>query len=123
VQRMARSGLELIVGITHDPTFGPLVLFGAGGTGAELQRDTTLALPPLTDVDVDEMLRSLRISPLLFGYRNTEPVDVAALADLLARIGRLADDVDEVAELDCNPVIASPNGVTVVDAKLRLRPT
>jgi len=121
VQPMVRPGLELIVGITHDPNFGPLVLFGAGGTGAELQRDTALAIPPLTDGDVDEMMRSLRISPLLFGYRNTEPVDVAALADFVSRIGRLADDVDEIAELDCNPVIASPDGVTVVDAKLRLR--
>ena len=121
VQPMARPGLELIVGITHDPNFGPLVLFGAGGTGAELQRDTALAIPPLTDVDVDEMLRSLRISPLFFGYRNTEPVDVAALADLVSRIGRLADDIDEIAELDCNPVIVSPDGVVVVDAKVRLR--
>ncbi len=122
VQPMVPPGVELIIGIHHDPAFGPLVLFGMGGFSAELQRDTALGVPPLTDVDVDALLRSLRGSPLLFGYRNSAPADVRALTELLGRIGRLAEDVDEIAELDCNPVIVSANGAVVVDAKLRLVP-
>src|SRR6476619_3872513 len=94
VQPMAPAGVELIVGINHEPTFGPLVLFGMGGFDAELQRDTALAIPPLTDAD--------------------------ALRDLVGRIGLLAEEVVEIAELDCNPVIVSPSGALVVDAKLRL---
>ena len=78
VQPMVPPGVELIVGINHDPTFGPLVLFGMGGFAAELQRDTALAVPPLTDADVDRLVRSLRGSPLLFGFRNSDPVDVEA---------------------------------------------
>jgi acetate---CoA ligase (ADP-forming) len=123
LQPMADPGVELIAGVTRDPQFGPLVVFGMGGVAAELQRDTSLRLPPLTDVDVQEMLRSLRGSPLLFGYRGSQPVDTAALADVLARVSRLAETLPELAELDCNPVIASPSGALVVDVKLRLAPT
>ena len=120
LQRMADPGIELIVGITRDPQFGPLVVFGMGGVAAELQRDTSLRLPPLTDVDVHDMLTSLRGSPLLFGYRGSAPVDADALADVLGRVGRLAESLPELAELDCNPVIASAAGALVVDVKLRL---
>lgn len=122
LQPMAPPGVEVIVGIHHEPTFGPLVLFGMGGFTAELQRDTVLAIPPLRDVVVDRMLRSLRASTLLFGYRHSRPVDVEALADLLHRIGFLAETLDEVAELDCNPVVVSSDGALVLDAKLRLVP-
>jgi acyl-CoA synthetase (NDP forming)/RimJ/RimL family protein N-acetyltransferase len=120
VQPMVPTGVELIVGINHDPTFGPLVLFGMGGFAAELQHDVALAVPPFTDVDVDRLIRSLRGSPLLFGFRNSQPVDTDALADVLGRIGQLAEEIDEIAELDCNPLVASGDGVLVVDAKLRL---
>jgi acyl-CoA synthetase (NDP forming)/GNAT superfamily N-acetyltransferase len=122
VEPMAAAGIELIAGITRDRRFGSLVVFGMGGFAAELQRDVILRIPPLTDVEIDGMAKSLRSSPLLFGYRHTPPVDAAALRDLLARIGRLAEDLPEVADLDCNPVIVSPDGVIVVDAKLRLAP-
>ena len=122
VQRMAEPGVELIAGINHDPQFGALVVFGIGGTAAELQHDTTMRIPPLTDVDLDEMLRALRGSPLLFGYRSAPPVDTVALADVLARVGSLAADIPELVELDCNPVVATPSGVVVVDVKLRLAP-
>jgi acyl-CoA synthetase (NDP forming) len=120
VQSMVDAGVELIVGIHHDPTFGPLVLFGAGGFAADLDHDAVLLVPPLTDADIDEAIRSLRRSPLLFGYRSSPQVDVDALHDLLARVGRLASDIPEIAELDCNPVIATPAGAVVVDAKVRL---
>ena len=120
VQPMAASGVELIVGVTHDPVFGPLVLFGMGGVTSELVRDTALRFVPLTVFDAHEMVRSLRSSPLLFGYRNAPPVDVAAVEALLLRIGRLAEDVPELAELDCNPVVASSSAATVLDVKLRI---
>ncbi len=122
VQAMASPGVELIAGINHDPQFGALVVFGAGGTAAELQRDTTLRIPPITDVDVEEMLRSLRCSPLLFGYRNSPPVDTDALAAVLVRVGLLAADVPEIVEMDCNPLVATAGGVLAVDVKMRLAP-
>jgi acetyl coenzyme A synthetase (ADP forming)-like protein len=122
VQPMVAPGVELIAGVTHDPIFGPLVIFGMGGVTAELVRDTALRIVPLTDVDVHEMVRSLRSSPLLFGYRNAPAVDVAALEQMLLRIGRLAEDVPELAELDCNPVVAHPTGAIVLDVKVRLAP-
>ena len=84
VQPMVEPGIETIVGVTQDPSFGPLVLFGMGGVGAELVRDTALRLVPLTDVDAADLVRSLRSTPLLFGYRGAAPADVDALEDLLA---------------------------------------
>jgi acetyl coenzyme A synthetase (ADP forming)-like protein len=122
VQPTVSSGVELIAGVTHDALFGPLVLFGMGGTTAELLSDTALRLVPLTDVDAHEMVRSLRTSPLLFGYRNTPKVDVEAIEDVLLRISRLAEDMSEIAELDCNPIIASPAGVVALDVKVRIAP-
>jgi acyl-CoA synthetase (NDP forming) len=120
---MVQSGIETIVGVTEDPSFGPLVLFGMGGVGAELVRDTALRLVPLTDVDATDLVRSLRSSPLLFGYRGAPPADVTALEDLLLRVGMLADELPEVRELDCNPVVVRPDGVLAIDIKIRLART
>jgi acyl-CoA synthetase (NDP forming) len=122
VQPMVEPGMETIVGVTRDPLFGSLVVFGMGGTAAELIRDTALRILPITDVDAHEMIRSLRTSPLLFGYRGTPPADVEALENLLLRVGRLADDIPEVAEMDCNPVIVSPAAATAVDVKIHVVP-
>jgi acyl-CoA synthetase (NDP forming) len=122
VQPMVEAGVETIVGVTHDPSFGPLVLFGMGGVAAELLRDTSLRIVPITDVDAHEAVRSLRSSPLLFGYRGAPEVDVAALEDVVIRVGQLADALPEVAEMDCNPVIVSPQGATAVDVRVRLAP-
>jgi acetyl coenzyme A synthetase (ADP forming)-like protein len=122
VQPMVAPGVETIVGVTRDRSFGSLVLFGMGGYAAELTRDTQLRIVPLTDVDAHELVRELRASALLFGYRNTPHVDVDALEHVLLRVGRLADALPEVAELDCNPVVVSPDGATIVDWKVRLEP-
>jgi acyl-CoA synthetase (NDP forming) len=122
VQRMAAPGVETIVGVTQDPSFGPLVLFGSGGVTAELLADRTLRLVPMTDVDAHEVVRSLRGSPLLFGYRGQPEVDVAALEDLLLRVSHLADEIPEVNEMDLNPVIVSVTGAVAVDMKVRVRP-
>jgi acyl-CoA synthetase (NDP forming) len=123
VQPMVSSGIETIVGVTEDPSFGPLVLFGMGGVGAELVRDTALRLVPLTDLDAADLVRSLRSSPLLFGYRGAPPADVGALEDLLLRIGMLADEIPQVRELDCNPVVVRPDGVLAIDIKIRIART
>jgi acyl-CoA synthetase (NDP forming) len=120
VQPMVPEGVETIVGVTHDRSFGPLVMFGMGGTTAELLRDRSFRVLPVTDVDAAELVRSLRTSPLLFGYRNTPEVDIGALEELLLRVGCLADELPEVAEMDANPVIVSPSGAIAVDMKLRL---
>ena len=120
VQPMAPEGLEVIVGAVSDPDFGPQVLFGLGGVDVELLGDHCLRLAPLTDVDVAEMLGGLRGSPLLTGWRGSRPVDTDALAQVLHRVSRLVVDLPEVVELDCNPVIATPSGAVVVDARARV---
>jgi len=122
VQAMTEPGIETIVGVVHDPSFGPLVLFGMGGTAAELVRDTATRIVPVTDIDAQELVRALRTSPLLFGYRGAPPADVDALEELIIRIGILADALPQVAELDCNPVIVSSSGAIAVDVKILLRP-
>ena len=122
VQPMAEPGVEMIAGITQDPAFGPLVMVGAGGVTAELLGDRTFRITPLTDHDAAEAVRSLRLSPLLFGYRGRPRAAVDQLEDLLLRLGRLADDHPEITELDCNPVIVTPTTAVVVDAKIRITP-
>jgi acyl-CoA synthetase (NDP forming) len=122
VQRMHRAEVELVVGVTADPTFGPVVLLGLGGVTTDLLGDRAFRLAPLTDLDAAGLCRELRASPLLFGYRGRPPADVPALEDLLLRVGRLADELPELAELDLNPVMLDVVGLSVVDVKLRLAP-
>ncbi|MER6046546.1 GNAT family N-acetyltransferase [Streptomyces sp. NPDC001793] len=122
VQPMAQRGTELLAGVVQDEVFGALVVFGSGGTTSELLADHAARLAPLTDTDVHELLTAPRCAPLLFGYRGAEPVDLASLKDLLARLSLMADDLPELAEAECNPVIARPDGSTVVDARIRLLP-
>lgn len=122
VQAMSKPGTEVIVGLVNDPSFGPLVMFGLGGTATELYRDTVYRIVPLTDVDAAEMVTAPRAAPLLTGYRGSEPVDLRSLEDLLLRVSTLADLVPEVAELDMNPVIARNDGIDIVDARVRLAP-
>src|SRR5215469_2887233 len=120
VQRMASEGAEMIVGLVQDPQFGPVIACGAGGTAVELLRDVSVRLTPLTESQADEMIRRLATFPLLDGYRGRPKADVAALRDLVLRLGALAEDLPEVVELDLNPVIVGPNGAGVVDARVRL---
>ena len=124
VQEMVGDGLEMVVGVTHDPSFGPIILTGMGGTLVELLRDVSVRITPLTDRDVDEMLSDLRMAPLLRGYRGSAPADLGALKDLLFRINALVEDVPEVAELDLNPVFVREEGqgVAAVDVRLKLVP-
>lgn len=120
VQPMAAGEAELVAGISHDPLFGSLVMLGLGGVHTDIFGDRTYRLVPLTEHDADRMWRSLRAAPLLTGYRGSTPVNTDAIADLVLRLGRLADELPEVAELDLNPIIVSASGAVVVDAKMRL---
>jgi acetyl coenzyme A synthetase (ADP forming)-like protein len=122
VQPMAGPGVELIAGIVRDDNFGPLILFGLGGVAAELLRDRGVRVAPISDLEADELVHSLRGTPLLTGYRGADPVDVRAIADLLVRLGLLARDIPQICEVDLNPVIASPTGVVAVDARVRVAP-
>ncbi len=122
VQPMAAAGVELLIGVVHDASFGPVIACGAGGTSAELLGDVAVRITPLTDTDASEMLRSLRMFPLLDGYRGAERCDIGAVEDALLRLSALVEDHPEVAELDANPLLAGPDGALIVDARIRLAP-
>jgi acetyl coenzyme A synthetase (ADP forming)-like protein len=121
VQPMAPDGVELIVGVVNDRSFGPVLACGAGGTAAELISDVAVRITPLTDVDAREMLRSLRTFPLLDGYRGSAACDLGAIEDVLLRISAMVEAHPEILELDCNPLIATPNGAVIVDSRVRVQ--
>ncbi|MGD0379087.1 MAG: GNAT family N-acetyltransferase [Acidimicrobiales bacterium] len=120
IQPMVRGGVETIVGFVQNAEFGPQVIFGLGGTAVELLGDVVTRLAPLTDHDARDMVLGLRAAPLLLGYRGSQPVAIDSLIDVVLRVGRLAEDLPEIAELDCNPLIATPTGALVVDARMRI---
>jgi acetyl coenzyme A synthetase (ADP forming)-like protein len=122
VQAMAEPGPELLIGVVEDPTFGPVLACGAGGTQAELLKDVSVRVCPVTRGDVAEMLHSLRTFPLLTGYRGAPPVDLDKLAELLMRVSAMVEAHHEIAEMDLNPVIAGPSGSVAVDYRIRLQP-
>jgi acyl-CoA synthetase (NDP forming)/GNAT superfamily N-acetyltransferase len=116
----ARARVELVVGVTRADAVGPMAMVGLGGTWTDLLQDRAFGLVPLTDDEPAALLRSLRCAPVLMGHRGTPPVDLAAVEDLLLRLSALAADLPYVAELDLNPVVAGPDGVSVRDARVRL---
>jgi acetyl coenzyme A synthetase (ADP forming)-like protein len=124
VQPMVAGGTEVMIGMTHDPLFGPLVAFGLGGIHVEILGDVCFRVTPLTDRDAGEMVRGIRGSRLLEGYRGHPPADVAALEDVLLRVSRLVEEIPEIDELDLNPVFALPpgEGCRIVDARIRVKP-
>jgi acyl-CoA synthetase (NDP forming)/GNAT superfamily N-acetyltransferase len=122
VQRQIDAGVEMLTGISADPLLGPLVACGAGGTAADVLGDVAVRLAPLTDLEARRMVRSLSTFALLDGYRRAPRADIAALEDVLLRLGALADAHPEVAELDLNPVVVGESGATVLDARVRVEP-
>ncbi len=122
IQAMIGEGVETMIGISDDPSFGPLVAFGLGGIHVEILGDVRFRIAPLTDRDVDELLHGIRGFPLLQGYRGRTPADLDALRDVLLRMSRLAEEVPEIKEVDLNPVIAlAPGkGCRIVDARIRV---
>ena len=120
VQRMSEPGVEMIVGVVHDPQFGPVVACGAGGVLVELLKDVSVRLTPLTALDAEEMVRALKTFPLLTGYRGNPAHDVAALVDVILRVGALVEAHPEIGELDLNPIIVHERGATIVDARVQI---
>jgi acetyltransferase len=122
VQQMVRraQALELIVGASVDPLFGPVILFGHGGTAVEVVADRALALPPLNRPLARALVRRTRVAKLLAGYRDVPPVDEPALLDTLTAVSQLLAEVPEVAELDINPLLAGADGVIALDARVRV---
>ncbi|HJQ82499.1 MAG TPA: acetate--CoA ligase family protein, partial [Candidatus Binatia bacterium] len=122
LQRQVTGGIEALVGVTSDPTFGPLLVCGLGGVLVELLRDVAFHLTPVTDVDARDMLARLRAGRLLDGYRGMPPGDRDALVDVILRVSALVEVLPELRELDLNPVKVLPpgKGAIVVDARMRV---
>ncbi len=113
---------ELIVGISVDPTFGPVILFGKGGVGVEVLPDKAIGFPPLNTVLADELISRTRVKRLLEGFRNIPPVDLRALERVLVQVSQLAVDIAEIAELDINPLLVDHDGAIALDARIRVAP-
>ena len=124
VQAMARrpQGHELIIGVTTDPVFGPVILFGQGGIAVEVMNDSTIGLPPLNMVLAADMISRTRVSKLLAGYRNRAAADIDAICQTLIQVAQLVSDIAEIAELDINPLLADDKGVIALDARIRITP-
>lgn len=120
VQAMAPHGVACVIRTSEDPLFGPVVEFGLGGDTTDLLGDVAFAVPPLTDVDVADMVRAPRSAPRLFGYRGVPPLDVSALQDVLARVSVLADQLPELLHLEVNPVAVAVDGAYVLGATARV---
>ena len=122
VQKMATPGVSCVVRTDEDPLFGPVVSFSVAGPPTELLGDIGHRIPPLTDVDVSDLISSVKAAPMLHGHRGAAPVHRAALADLIARVSVLADNLPEVATVVLNPVNAHPGGVDVLGAEVTVAP-
>jgi acetate---CoA ligase (ADP-forming) len=123
VQEYVGGDFEVLIGMFEDPNFGPLLVFGLGGVFVELIEDVAFRIHPLTDVDAAEMVRDVKSAPLLQGYRGAVPADLPAIEDALLRVSAMIEDLPEIVEMDMNPVKVGPpgGGVTVVDARIRVR--
>jgi len=124
LQREVKGGVEALVGVTTDPTFGPLVVAGLGGVLVELLKEVSFRLTPVSDLDAEEMVEKLRSKRLLDGYRGAPPADRAALLAVIQRISALVEVIPELLELDLNPVKILPpgKGAIVVDGRMRIGP-
>ena len=122
VQKMARPGVEVIVGMSKDAQFGPVLMFGLGGIYVELFEDVTFALAPISRAAADRMIRRVKAHRLLEGLRASEPADLEGIRECLIRVGELVADFERIVELDINPLIAGPAelGNAVADVRIRI---
>ncbi len=120
VQKMARAGVEVIIGMSKDDQFGPVLMFGLGGILVEVLKDVSFRLVPLAKRDAAEMVREIKGYPLLEGYRGQEAVDISYLEELLLKVSDFVERNPEVKELDLNPVFAYSDGAVAVDARVIL---
>ena len=123
VQAMAqrRHAHELIVGVASDAVFGPVMLFGQGGTAVEVRKDRAVALPPLNNVLARDLIAQTRVAELLAGYRDRAAIDQGSLIGAMLKVSQMACDLPELVELDINPLLADAQGVLALDARVRVR--
>ncbi|MBW2030064.1 MAG: acetate--CoA ligase family protein [Deltaproteobacteria bacterium] len=120
VQAMARPGIEIIMGMTRDPQFGPVLMFGLGGVFVEILKDVTFRIVPLEKRDASEMIREIKGFKLLEGYRGQDPANIESLEDMLLKLSAFVDGKEEIKEIDMNPVFAYKDDALVVDARIIL---
>jgi acyl-CoA synthetase (NDP forming) len=118
VQQMARPGVEVIIGMTKDPQFGPVLMFGLGGVLVEVLKDVAFRIVPLTPRDARQMIREIKGFPILEGFRGQEPADLKALEGILLRLSSFVEQHPEIEEMDLNPVFAYGDGAVAVDARI-----
>jgi acyl-CoA synthetase (NDP forming) len=120
VQKMAPPGVQVIVGMSKDPQFGPVLMFGLGGILVELLKDVSFRIVPVTKRDAAEMIREIKGYPLLEGYRGQEPANIDALQDIIVRVSQFVERTPEIKELDLNPIFAYRDKAVSVDARIVL---
>jgi len=122
VQKMAKPGIEVIIGMTKDAQFGPVIMFGLGGILVEVLKDVSFRIVPMTKRDASEMITEIKGFPILKGYRGHDPADVPFLEDLIIKVSDFVEKNPEIKELDLNPVFAYKDGAIGVDARIILEP-
>jgi len=122
VQKMAKQGIEVIIGMTKDAQFGPVIMFGLGGILVEVLKDVSFRIVPMTKRDAAEMITEIKGFPILKGYRGQDPADVPFLEELIVKVSDFVDKNPEIKELDLNPVFAYKSGALAVDARIILEP-
>ncbi|KPK84849.1 MAG: hypothetical protein AMS27_08890 [Bacteroides sp. SM23_62_1] len=120
LQKMAEPGLELVMGMTKDPQFGPMLMFGLGGTFVEVIKDVSFRIVPLTNKDAGDMIRQIKAYRMLEGYREQPAVDIEYLEKLLLKLSEFIEENPEIKEMDINPLIAYSDGAVAVDARIIL---
>lgn len=120
IQGMARSGIEIIMGMIKDPNFGPVIMFGLGGVLVEVLQDVSFRIIPIDKMDATEMVSEIQGKKLLAGYRGQEPVDVKCLEGMLLKLSAFVNSTPGIAEIDMNPVFAYQDGAVAVDARIIL---
>ena len=120
VQNMAKPGVEVIIGVSKDPQFGSVLMFGIGGTLVELLKDVSFRIVPITRRDAHEMIKDIKAFPLLEGYRGSEPTNIQALEEILLKVSELAAKTPQIKEMDLNPIFARRDDAIAVDARIIL---
>ena len=120
VQKMARPGVEVIIGISKDAQFGPVLMFGLGGILVEVLKDVSFRIVPLTRKDAAEMIREIKGYELLQGYRGQEAVNIPSLEQLIVKVSQFVEQNPQIKELDLNPIFAYKDGAVAVDARIIL---
>ena len=121
VQPMAKKGIEVLIGVTNDSQFGPVIAFGLGGIFTEILKDVSFRMAPIDEFEAEKMINQIKGSRILKGYRGSPPVDMTMLKKIISEVSRLAVEYDEIAEMDLNPVVVYPEGAVVLDARIILK--